>query len=55
MDRDSVYEELADHLNIPDEYCHVGMFNENTCNRVRQWAGRKYLELISGRDNNRTS
>lgn len=34
MDRDSAYGFLADELELPDEYVHIGMFNIQTCKKV---------------------
>ena len=30
--------EVANHLNIPVEYCHIGMFSVNTCIKVVDWS-----------------
>jgi hypothetical protein len=32
--RNEAYEWLAGELNIPRAYCHMGMFGEDTCDRV---------------------
>ena len=46
IDRDTAYEELADHLELPDQYTHIGMFSKETCVKVIQWADKKYKELV---------
>lgn len=38
MERNQAYEELADHLGIPDKYCHIGMFKKETCLKVVEWS-----------------
>lgn len=52
IDRDTAYEELADFLEIPDEYCHIGMFSVTTCVNAKQWAKMKYYELFDGKGKN---
>lgn len=37
-DRDEVYEMLAEHLGVEEEYCHIGMFNKETCVKVIRWS-----------------
>lgn len=44
--RDTAYENLADALNIPDKYCHIGMFKKDTCIKVVAWSKLKLSELI---------
>lgn len=46
VDRTEAYEELADFLNIPDKYCHIGMFQVKTCVKVLAWSKLKLNELI---------
>lgn len=46
LSRDKCYEDLADHLGIPDKYCHIGMFQKSTCIKVIAWAKLKINELI---------
>ena len=46
LDRNQAYEELADHLGIPDQYCHIGMFKKETCIKVIAWANLRKSELI---------
>lgn len=43
MERKQAYRWLQDQLNIPKEYCHIGMFNEKTCARVSMLVT-QYLE-----------
>lgn len=45
-DRSELYEELADFLGIPDEYCHIGMFQVKTCIKVVAWSKLRYAELV---------
>lgn len=41
--RSNAYKDLAKHLKIPTEYCHIGMFSIKTCNEVIKWAkGHKF-------------
>jgi len=37
-DRSIVYARLAMHLNIQVEYCHIGMFDIDTCKEVVDWS-----------------
>jgi len=46
IDRDSAYEQLADFLQIPDKYTHIGMFSEVTCKKVFAWSILTYNELV---------
>ena len=46
VERSALYEELADFLNIPDEYCHIGMFQVKTCIKVVAWSKLRYVELV---------
>lgn len=39
-ERGKLYEQLANHLNIPIEYCHIGMFSIGTCKMVVGWSKR---------------
>lgn len=36
--RSELYKHLATHLDLPVEYCHIGMFSVNTCKKVIQWS-----------------
>lgn len=45
MDRSELYAELAEHLDLPEEYTHIGMFSEKTCRQVENWSRDKYNEL----------
>lgn len=36
--RGEVYKHLANHLKLPVEYCHIGMFSVETCKKVVSWA-----------------
>ncbi|MCB0515196.1 MAG: hypothetical protein KDD49_03925 [Bacteroidetes bacterium] len=36
--RSAAYEMLARHLNLPKEYCHIGMFSAKTCIKVIWWS-----------------
>lgn len=36
--RGEVYKNLANHLKIPVEYCHIGMFSVKTCQEVVDWS-----------------
>lgn len=38
--RSKAYQSLADHLNIPAKYCHIGMFNPEQCFRTMDFATR---------------
>lgn len=49
LERNEAYEELADHLNIPDEFCHIGMFKESTCKKVIEWSKKRYNDLQSSK------
>jgi len=44
-DRTELYEELAEFLNIPDKYTHMGMFQKKTCIKVEKWAEQYYKKL----------
>lgn len=46
QDRGDVYKRLSEHLNIPAEYTHIGMFKIDTCNKVIEWA-KEQLNQIS--------
>lgn len=45
IERSEAYEMLADHLGIPNKYCHIGMFRKETCDKVVEWSINKYDEL----------
>ena len=36
--RSNTYKHLAKHLNIPIQYCHIGMFSVETCKAVVEWS-----------------
>ena len=36
--RSEAYKYLSQHLEIPPEYTHIGMFNVATCKKVVEWA-----------------
>ncbi len=38
MTRKEVYQVLSQYLNIPSEYCHIGMFSLKTCKEVITWS-----------------
>lgn len=37
-ERGEVYKHLANHLKLPVEYCHIGMFSVKTCQKVVDWS-----------------
>ncbi len=41
-ERNELYERLADHLELPDKYTHIGMFNYETCMKVVEWSKQIY-------------
>ena len=43
LKRRDAYRLLSEHLQIPKEYCHIGMFSVSTCKRVVQWS-KSFLE-----------
>lgn len=45
-ERTKLYEELADFLNLPDKYTHIGMFSIKTCIKAENWAKTYYNLLI---------
>lgn len=45
LERDTLYEQLSDFLNIPDEFTHIGMFSESTCIKVARWSQSIYNQL----------
>ncbi|TSE03352.1 zinc-finger-containing protein [Aquimarina algiphila] len=45
MERSEAYEKLADYLELPDEYTHIGMFQEKTCLKVIKWSKETYNNL----------
>lgn len=53
MDRSTLYKMLAESLNLPPEYCHIGMFQIKTCKEVVEWSknilnGLRQLDLDKG-------
>ena len=38
IERNDLYLYLSDHLNIPAEYTHIGMFSIRSCMKVVEWA-----------------
>lgn len=38
LKRSEAYEKLAEHLNLPKEYTHIGMFSVKTCEEVIDWS-----------------
>lgn len=36
--RSEMYARLAKHLELPPEYCHIGMFSIETCKKVIEWS-----------------
>lgn len=36
--RREAYTLLAGYLNLPEEYCHIGMFSVQTCKKVIEWS-----------------
>lgn len=36
--RGELYKHLANHLKLPIEFCHIGMFSVNTCKEVVDWS-----------------
>lgn len=49
IERGRAYELLADHLGIPDKYCHIGMFKISTCKKVVEWSCKKLLEFTAAK------
>lgn len=47
LKRGMAYKYLADELNLPKEYTHIGMFSIKTCNKVRDWAKERISEIES--------
>lgn len=47
LDRKEAYYLLSEHLNIPKDYTHIGMFSELTCKKVIQWSNEQLAELQS--------
>ncbi len=45
MNRTDAYKWLSEHLNLPGEYTHIGMFNEKTCIEVIKASKKKFSEL----------
>lgn len=45
VERTELYEELSEHLDIPGQYTHIGMFSEKTCIKVTEWAKAYYIKL----------
>lgn len=45
-ERDDLYEELSEYLNIPRKYTHIGMFNPETCKKVIDWSIDKLSIII---------
>lgn len=45
IERSELYKRLSEHLEIPIEYTHIGMFNVNTCKEVQRWANEIYNYL----------
>lgn len=45
IERSKAYEDLADYLELPDKYCHIGMFNVDTCKKVAEWSKQEYIKL----------
>lgn len=43
--RRKAYAWLAEKLKVPPEYCHIGMFNENTCQKVIEICKNKTEDL----------
>lgn len=43
--RHEAYKLLSDHLKIPAEYTHIGMFSIETCQSVISWAYQKLRDL----------
>lgn len=43
--RNKLYKQLSVYLDIPIAYTHIGMFNEDTCKKVIEWADMKILSL----------
>ena len=41
ISRKKAYKMLSDHLKLPKEYTHIGMFNIDTCNKVVEWSKKK--------------
>lgn len=38
INRNELYKILAEYLNLPAEYCHMGMFSTPTCKKVVDWS-----------------
>jgi len=45
VDRSDLYDDLAEFLQLPIEYTHIGMFNETTCLKTEVWAKQYYKNL----------
>ena len=45
VNRSALYKQLSEHLNIPAQYTHIGMFSKKTCLRVDSWAKQKYNSI----------
>lgn len=43
--RKDAYNMLCNHLGIPKDYCHIGMFSVETCKNVIEWAKAKITEV----------
>jgi len=47
LTRNQAYEYLAKHLNLPTEYCHIGMFSVKTCQEVVNWSKQMVEEIMN--------
>jgi hypothetical protein len=43
--RSRLYKRMSAELQIPREYCHIGMFQISTCYKVEEWAFKLYNKL----------
>jgi len=46
IDRTDLYSMLSEHLKLPKELTHIGMFQKTTCQKVVQWAKEFSFETI---------
>lgn len=47
MSRKDYYEAMSEELNIPPDYCHIGMMKASNLHRVIAWAEKEYEYLMS--------
>ncbi len=49
-ERSELYDLLSEYLGIPEEFTHIGWFNETTCRKTINWS-KKLLKEVNGKDN----